>query len=272
MNRILAAMLLFFAASGLWPACAMESSVIKVKVDGTEINVFFYKPGGTGPFPLLVMSHGSPRNAGDRAHFGARTLRVQAGTYATNGVAVAVPIRRGYGGNGKWVEGFGGCDHPDYYSAGCAGADDIDAAVAVLSKRPDIDSSRIVLMGVSAGGWASLAAATKSGVRGVVNFAGGRGSQGPDRVCGEAELIHAAALYGGASHVPELWIYSENDHSFGPALAHRMLDAFTKAGGQATFLASPPYSDDGHKYFDNVTDWKPGVDAFLRQIGFLPPK
>jgi hypothetical protein len=72
--------------------------------------------------------------------------------------------------------------------------------------------------------------------------------------------------------VPELWIYSQNDHYFGPTLAHRLFDAFTKAGGQATFVAAPAYGDDGHKYFDDVASWKPAVDGFLRQIGFLPPK
>jgi dienelactone hydrolase len=272
MKLILALLLSIFAVSGSWPAQAMESSIIKVDVDGTEINVCFYRPDGPGPFPLLVMSHGSPRNAGDRAHFGAKTLRMQAEAYVTNGVAVAVPIRRGYGGHGRYVEGFGGCDHPDYYSAGFAGAEDIDATVAALKKRADIAASRVVLMGVSAGGWASLAAGTKGGVLGVVNFAGGRGSRGPDEVCGEAELMHAAAVYGGASHVPELWIYSENDQSYGPAIAHRLFEAFTKAGGQAIFVAAPPYSDDGHKYFDDVTSWKPGVDDFLQRIGFVQPK
>jgi dienelactone hydrolase len=254
-------------------ARAVDSSTINVNVDGTEINVYFYKPVGAGPFPLLVLSHGSPRNAEDRLHFGARTLRVQAEAYAAAGVAVAVPIRRGYGGVGKWAEDYGTCEHPDYYDAGLAGADDIDATIAALSKRPEIDASRVVLMGVSAGGWASLAAATKGGVRGVVNFAGGRGSRGPDTVCKEDNLTYAAGRYGGDSHhVPELWIYSQNDHFFGPSLARRLFDAFTTAGGQATFVAAPPYGDDGHKYFDDVTSWKPTVDRFLRQIGFLSPK
>jgi dienelactone hydrolase len=270
---IFALMLLFLALSGFWQAYAVESSTINVDVYGREINVYYYKPEGAGPFPLLVLSHGSPRKAEDRLHFGAQTLRVQAEAYAASGVAVAVPIRRGYGGNGKWAESYGSCEHPDYYDAGLAGADDIDATIAALSKRQEIDASRVVLMGVSAGGWASLAAATKGGVLGVVNFAGGRGSSGPDTVCKEDNLIYAASSYGGASpHVQELWIYSQNDHFFGPSLAHRLFDAFTTAGGQATFLAAPPYGDDGHKYFDDVSAWKPTVDRFLRQIGFLSPK
>jgi dienelactone hydrolase len=264
---------LVFVLSGVWQARAVDITTNSVDVFGRNIIVYLYKPAGNGPFPLLVLSHGSPRDAKDRLLYGVKTLHVQAEAYAASGVAVAVPIRRGYGGNGKWAEGFGACEHPDYYSAGLAGADDIGATIAVLSKRPDIDASRIVLMGVSAGGWASMAAATKGGIRGVVNFAGGRGSSGPDMVCKADNLVNAAGLYGSASHqVSELWIYSQNDHFFGPALAHELFDAFTRSGGKATFITAPSYGDDGHKYFDDVPAWKPSVDAFLRQVDFLSSK
>jgi dienelactone hydrolase len=250
-------------------AAAQERAAVSVDVEGTAIDVYYYRPTGAGPFPLLVLSHGSPRSGEDRANFGAGTLARQAQAYARSGVAVIVPIRRGYGGRGEWAEGYGKCARADYYDAGLAGARDIEAAVGAFSKRPEIDASRIALMGVSAGGWASLAAATRGGVRAVVNFAGGRGSQGPDEVCAEDQLVSAAASYGGASRVPELWIYSQNDHFFGPALAKRMHDAFTAAGGRAAFITAPPYGADGHKYFNAVDSWKPGVDRFLRQAGFL---
>ena len=268
MKSVIFALLLAVAARA---ALALPSATLKVDVQGTAINVYLYEPQGTGPFPLLVLSHGSPRNPADRVNFGPQTLHVQAEAYAASGVAVAVPIRRGYGGSGEWVEGFNTM-HPDFYLAGLTSADDIDATIAAITKRPEIDGSRVVLMGVSAGGWASIAAATRGGVRGVVNFAGGRGSSSADHVTGEPELIHAASLYGEATSVPELWIYSENDHFFGPALAHGMFDAFTNAGGQATFMTAPPYGDDGHRYIAAVTSWKPTVDSFLRKIGFLQPQ
>jgi dienelactone hydrolase len=262
----LVALLLAQAACG---ASAFERSTLTAEVEGTSIDVYLYRPDGAGPFPLIILSHGSPRSPRDRAGFGAGTMRAQAEAYAASGVAVAVPIRRGYGGNGEWAEGYGGCDHPDYYRAGLASARDLDAARAVAAAQPGVDGSRIVLMGVSAGGWASVAAATSGGVRGVVSFAGGRGSSGPDEVCGEDQLVGAAGRYGAASRAPELWIYSQNDHFFGPALARKMFAAFTGAGGRATFLAAPPYGEDGHKYIADIGSWKPQVDRFLRQIGFL---
>ncbi len=250
-------------------AIALPRSTVSADVDGAPIAIYLYMPDGAGPFPLLVLSHGSPRNDGDRANFGAGTLEAQAEAYAASGVAVAVPIRRGYGGQGSWAEGYGKCAAPDYYRAGLASARDIEAAAAAVAKLPGIDASRIVLMGVSAGGWGSVAAATHGGVLGVVNFAGGRGSRGPDDVCGTDELVGAARRYGAASHVPELWIYSLNDRFFYPALANRMHDAFVEAGGQAVFVAAPPFGDDGHHYIQNISSWKPEVDQFLKQIGFL---
>jgi dipeptidyl aminopeptidase/acylaminoacyl peptidase len=150
-------------------ALASAPELVTVNVQDTNINVYYYQPAGDGPFPLLVLSHGSPRSAEDRASYGSKTLHAQAEAYAANGVAVAVPIRRGYGGNGEWVEGYGNNKNPDFYVAGLTSAEDIEATIAAFSKRPEIDASRIVLMGVSAGGWASVAAGTKGGVLGVVS-------------------------------------------------------------------------------------------------------
>jgi len=247
-----------------------QASTLIVDVAGTNIEVFFYKPKEAGRFPLLILSHGSPRLQQDRIKVGSNTLRRQAKAYAASGVAVAVPIRRGYGGHGQWAEGYGGCEWADYYHAGLAGAEDINAVIATMSRLPEIDASRIVLMGVSAGGWASLAtAATNSQVMGVVNFAGGRGSKASDFVCHEENLVSASRLYGRTSHAPELWIYSLNDHFFNQSLARRMFDAFNSSGGRATFISAPPYGEEGHKYINAISSWKPQVDDFLRRIGFL---
>jgi dienelactone hydrolase len=250
-------------------AAAVDPARLTANVDGTNIDVYFYKPAGAGKFPLLILSHGDPRDPEDRAKFGADTLKKEAEAYVASGVAVAVPIRRGYGGNGEFVEGYGNCKAAHYYEAGLEGAQDIQAVISTLSQRPDVDASRIVLMGVSAGGWASLAAATQGGVLGVVNFAGGRGSRGTDAVCAEYNLVDAAGRYGKESHVPELWIYSENDHYFYPALAQRLYQAFISSGGTATFITAPAYEEDGHHYIRNISSWKVEVDGFLAKIGFL---
>lgn len=261
----LIAMLLCLAG----PAAGTNRIALATQVDGDPISIFLYTPAGRGPFPFVILSHGSPRSGADRANFGANTLKSQAEALAAQGLAAAVVIRRGYGGQGRWAEAYGPCNQADYYAAGLASARDIAAAVALLSQQTQIDRRKLVLMGESAGGFASVAAASKMPVTGVVSFAGGRGSSGPDEVCDDAALINAMARYGATSRAPELWIYSANDHFFGPAMAHRLYEAFSKAGGRATFLGVPPYGEDGHTYVRAIDLWMPQVMAFLRQIGFV---
>jgi dienelactone hydrolase len=251
-------------------AAKFNVSMLTAEVGGTKIPIYLYKPEGKGPFPLIVLSHGSPRDEADRKNFGPDTLSDQARAFVRRGAAVAVPIRRGFGGNGVLRDMYqGNCSRPNYYDAGLVSAGDIGAAIRIVAKQPEIDAKRVVLVGHSAGGFASIAAATREKILGVVGFAPGRGSLEPDKVICKPQLLSALARYGHASHAPELWIYSENDHFFGPELAKQFYDRFTKAGGQATFVAAPSWGQEGHAYIEAISSWQPDVDAFLKKIGFF---
>ncbi|HET7731017.1 MAG TPA: CocE/NonD family hydrolase [Usitatibacter sp.] len=256
-------------------AVGMREDVLRVPVvaglEQAYIDVTVFRPPGEGPFPLLVLSHGSPRSAEDRRSAGRQRLAAQSERFVAMGFAVVVPTRRGYGeSGGRWAEAYGTCAEPDYHAAGLETARDLKAAVDVVRGESWADASRIVLAGQSAGGFGSVAASATAfpGLVGVVNFAGGRGSTGPDQVCGEERLIEAMSRYGSAARVPELWIYSRNDRFFGPALARRMHDAFVAAGGVAEFVEAPPTGLDGHGYFARaMEDWTPRVEDFLTRIG-----
>lgn len=264
-----------FLASAVMGTAAKAQSITTQQASvgfGTSIDVHVYRPNGAGPFPLLVISHGSPRRPEARGALGSNTLAAQAKTYMGKGFVVAVPIRRGYGtSSSNWAEGFGNCQNPDFYAAGLATAQDIRAAVSSVSADPAVDKNRIVLMGVSAGGWGSMAAASLGlpGLKAVVNFAGGRGSQGPNTVCGGGDaLVAAAGRFGaGSGGVPQLWVYAANDLFFGPELSRKMHSAFTAAGGQADYVAAPAFGADGHAYFNAVGSWQGRVDGFLKRSG-----
>lgn len=262
------------AAAAAHAAPRLDETVLRVpvasgagesaRVDPIEVTVF--RPEGAGPFPIVILSHGSPRLASDRRRSGRIRFEAQSRAFIEMGFAVVVPTRRGYGDSaGEWAETYGTCQSPDYYRAGLESARDILAAAEAARQLPGLDGSHVVLAGQSAGGFGSVAAATLPvpGVVGIVNFAGGRGSRGPRDVCAEDQLVETMGRYGRAARVPQLWIYSSNDQYFEPGLARRMHAAFVKAGGRADFVESPAWGADGHGYFNAVADWSPRVKAFV---------
>jgi dipeptidyl aminopeptidase/acylaminoacyl peptidase len=256
-------------------ASAYTESVIRAPVaagaQAVLIDVTVLRPRGAGPFPIVVLSHGSPRAPEERRADGRQRLTGQALPFLSLGFAVIVPTRRGYGDSGgEWAEGYGSCANPDYYTAGLETARDVRAAVDAIRGEPWADTRRVVLAGQSAGGFGSVAASATpfEGLVGVINFAGGRGSLAPRQVCGEARLVEAMARYGRNVRVPGLWLYSANDQFFGPDLARRMYQAFVQAGGNAEFVEAPPTGLDGHSYFARaMDDWAPRVTQFLQRIG-----
>lgn len=190
--------------------------------------------------------------------------------FARRGWAVIAPMRRGYGHSpGPYAESSGSCKSPDYPSAARHSADDLVETIKYMARQEYVDPSRVMLVGHSAGGLASVAAAAQKppGLVAVLNFAGGRGSDAPDSVCREDLLADAYAGLGRTVRIPTLWLYAANDHFFGPKLAQRFFAAFTGAGGTGTFVALPAFGADGHQLFhdDGILLWRDQVDAFLRQ-------
>jgi hypothetical protein len=64
-----------------------------------------------------------------------------------------------------------------------------------------------------------------------------------------------------------LWVYAENDHFFGPAIATQFYQAFTAAGGKAEFVRPAAFRRDGHGLFSlaGTAIWTPIVDKFLAE-------
>jgi dienelactone hydrolase len=271
--RCFAVTLLALAFAGIpSPGFALEPETIRVQVTAEDsIAVHIYRPEGRGPFPLVVLSHGAPRTRAMLFTIGNGAFRDQALHFRASGAIVAVPVRRGYDGrHDRWAEGYGPCDAPDYLGAGRASGADIAATVEAMRKRPDVDPGRVALLGQSAGGWGSLAAAAEqTRVTAVVNFAGARGSRGGNRVCAEDLLVAAAGVLGGGNRSPQLWLYSANDSFFGPELARRLHAAFVSAGGTARLAIVPAHGEDGHFYMGDVAAWRDEVGRFLRDAGVL---
>lgn len=189
---------------------------------------------------------------------------------------VVVPVRRGYGkSDGPVQEDYGSCEGPNFHSAGLSSANDIQGVLGQMAREPYVDAQRIVVVGQSAGGWASLAIAARNvpGVIGIVNFAGGRGSLAAGQNCAPERLVEGAGRYGATARIPALWIYTENDSYIGPDLSRQMVEAFRAAGGSAAYRLLPPFGKDGHSLFTDpagMDRWVPLVSEFLRSQKLMP--
>ena len=233
-----------------------------------------YRPQAGGPWGLVVLSHGTPSGKEAREALTER-YAPQARAIAALGYVVVTGLRRGYGASdGPLADRYGRCETPDYIHAAQEAARDVAAIMVYGQKLPDVDAAKVVLLGKSAGGFASLALAAQqpAGLRGVINFAGGRGAQPQMRekssVCGEPELLKTVASFAATSRVPQLWIYAENDSYFRPPLVRKMAQSYQQAGHPLTLVFVPPSGHEGHRFFDlpaHIDQWLPQVREFLAQ-------
>ena len=227
------------------------------------------RPNDAAAHPLALLTHGTPRQATDRAEVSAAQFVPQAREFARRGWTTVVVVRRNYGSSGgRYAEETDSCsNHGNYYYAARESAHDLRAAISYLSTLPIVDSSRIIAVGVSAGGFAvvALTADPPPGLKAAISFAGGRGSRGPDDVCSPDLLVSTFGALGEKSRIPMLWVYAQNDHFFGPRLAERLYGAFTRAGGQARFIKAAEFGRDGHGLYSagGIAIWTPMVDDFL---------
>jgi len=230
------------------------------------------RPPGSGPFPLAVINHGSSQSSYSRAQFKPSLYEHVARWFLDRGYAVVLPIRPGHGETGgPYFEDQGRCESPEYEKSGAATADSIQAAIDYLTAQPFVQKADVVVVGQSAGGWGALALASRNpaAVRAVINFSGGRGGRADDRPntnCSPERLVAAAGTFGRAARIRTLWLYSENDSFFAPALSKRMAEAFRNAGGPVDYHLLPPLGADGHVFIersDAAPLWSPIVEKFL---------
>lgn len=267
-----ALLLAFFVVAPV--AAQQREEIVRVPgPGGASLIATVMRPPGEARAPLVVINHGSPADGSQRAKMERPRYSALTSWFLARGYVVALPLRRGYGeSGGTWAEAYGRCDTPDYYNAGLRGAADIQATIDYMRTQPYV-AGRTIVVGQSAGGWATVALSSYNppGVPGMVNFAGGRGGHqklpgGGLGNCTPDALVQAAGKYGATARVPMLWLYTQNDSFFEPSLAARMAAAYDAAGGRANYKALPAFGRDGHSLAganSGVSLWSPLVESFL---------
>jgi dipeptidyl aminopeptidase/acylaminoacyl peptidase len=133
--------------------------------DGQTIAGILYRPASkfTGPRPVMIQIHGGP-DLRERAVFRGRSY------YLLNelGVAIIYPNVRGSGGFGRKFEQLDDGRRRE------GAIKDIGALLDWVAARTDLDKNRVVLNGVSYGGWLALQAGIvyNARIRGIIEGAG----------------------------------------------------------------------------------------------------
>jgi dienelactone hydrolase len=257
-------------------------SEVPVPAAGASIVVTSFRPRGDGPFPWIVLSHGTATTREANLAIGRYRPLNPVREWVRRGYAVVVPVRRGYGASGgeHFGDAYGSCSRPDFRRAGEGAALDLLATVEWAKTQSDLDAQRWLLTGQSAGGFASIYTAAKrpDGLVAVLAFSPGRGGD-PDKRRGEpcasdrmAELIAAIAPQLA---VPVLWFYAENDEFIGPRVQKLWFESFRAAGGRGELIVEPPFpSARGHGVFPSFAGtpiWTAAVAAFFKSQGLTLP-
>src|SRR4029450_841810 len=131
-----------------------EVHSVSVFAVDAKIVVTTYRPRAWGPFPWIVMSHGTaPTPEANRTIGRYRSLN-PIREWVRRGYAVIVPVRRGYGASGgaKFGDSYGTCSTPDFRRAGEGAALDLLATIEWAKAQRDLDAKRWLLGARRAGG------------------------------------------------------------------------------------------------------------------------
>lgn len=136
----------------------LREEEVRFSSGDVTIAATIFLPTGPGPYPALVIAHGSERASRKDPHYRESAIR-----WSGAGYAVLLADKRGVGeSGGEYVEA------PDLRVP----AGDILAAVEYLRGREDIRDAAIGVLGGSQGGWVAFLAAVSGEVAFVVSISG----------------------------------------------------------------------------------------------------
>jgi dienelactone hydrolase len=239
-----------------------------------KLEVVIFRPLDDGRYPTLVFNHGSTGDGSDPSQFGLTfTSKAIAAYFVDRGWIVAFPQRRGRGrSDGLYDEGF----EPDRSGYSCrqdlalAGAeralDDIDAATEWIRNRTDVDTTRMLIGGMSRGGILSVTyvARRPEVYRAAINFVGGWLGEG----CGDHQAVNGNLFVEGAAFPgTSLWLYAANDSFYSLDYSRGNFAAFTAAGGLGDFHEFTRAAGlNGHFLVDDPALWGDAVGSYVGQF------
>jgi carboxymethylenebutenolidase len=249
---------------------------VVIRSGSANLHAMLWRPQGRGPFPAILLNHGSGRSSEELQRLGPyeRNADTLGPLFARHGYVFLYLYRRGVGPSAD--QGANAVDlmNREFAAHGQDARNslqlqllegremaDARAALAFLRARPFVDAGGVGLVGHSFGGSLTLLMAeAEPNLRAVVVFSAAGLSF--DR---SPEL--RARLLAAVDHIaaPVFFIHAENDYSVSSG---NVLDASRELSGKPHRLKIyPPIGDtmdEGHDFLHlGVNIWEPDVFAFL---------
>ncbi|MBE1502740.1 dipeptidyl aminopeptidase/acylaminoacyl peptidase [Amycolatopsis lexingtonensis] len=229
---------------GIRPMIELETTA----PDGYPVHGWLVLPEGEGPHPVLRVIHGGPFTQQEWAVFD------EAQVYAAAGYAVVVGNPRGSAGYGQ-THG-----HAITHGFGTVDVDDVLALLDKALERPDLDASRVGVMGGSYGGFMTSWLAAHHGGRFKAAWSE-RAVNAWDSMVGSSDIGYffvdayigsdpevqrdrSPLSYADRIEIPFAVVHSEQDWRCPLEQAERMFVALRRAGAPAEMLLFP---GEGHE-------------------------
>ena len=216
-------------------------------VNAEQLDALLCRPKGPGPFPAVVYNHGSIVDALGLSGAAARgnRLDVICETLAQDGFLAFFPIRE------KVPRGRGYNLYQDYYK------DVVSRAIDHVRTFPDVDTSRVALMGHSMGGLITLLLGIeRKDLKALVVSAP---AQGPRK----GIVFNGVVQNADQLNAPLLLLVEESDSSHIMRGVNQLDEALRKRKKSAKVIR---YNQGGgHELFFNVDYYWGDVRAFLRE-------
>jgi dienelactone hydrolase len=250
--------------------------LVTIRSGEATLHAHVWRPVGNGPFPAVLVNHGSGRTQEELQRLGPYEQQSETigPVFARHGFVCVFLFRRGVGPSTDQGENAVDSMNRELAAHGQSGRnalqmellngremDDALAALAFVRRVPDVDARRVAIVGHSFGGSLSvLMAEREPTLRAAVVFsaAGYSWDRSPEL---RARLLEAARR----TSVPMFFIHAANDYSTNSG---KSLDAELARLGKPHRLKIYPAvgrtPDDGHDFPNNsVATWEPDVFAFL---------
>jgi dienelactone hydrolase len=275
-RRRLFIVLALISTSGV--AASQEPQVVAIRARDATLQAHVWRPVGKGPFPAVLINHGSGRTREELQRLGPYEQQSETlgPVFARHGYLCLFLFRRGVGPSTDQGESAIDAMNREMAARGQAGRDSIQlqllehrelddatAALAFLRALPDVDTSRVALVGHSFGGSLTLLLAEREpAIRALVVFSAAGYSWDRSPKLRERLLASLSRV-----QAPVFLIHAANDYSLAPGKAmNERLAQLEKPHRLGIYPPIGRTPDDGHAFpLTGVKIWESDVFAFLNE-------